>query len=77
MWGTALQKCKADDKFLSFRERKGGWYDLSLICGDSQNQAGHNPEQPAVGDPACAGRVGLDDLQRSLSTSAILQIYAI
>ena len=28
--------------------------------------------QPAVGDPASAGKVGLDDPQRSLLTCAIL-----
>lgn len=34
---------------------------------DFQDLTGHGPEQPAVGDPCLGRRVGLDDLQRSLS----------
>ena len=41
------------------------------FSGDVQNTPGCNPVQPALGEPALAG-VGLDDLQRSLPTLAIL-----
>jgi len=34
----------------------------------------HGPEQPALAAPALRGAVGLEDLQRSLPTSAILWI---
>lgn len=34
---------------------------------DFQKLTGHGPEQPAVGDPCLGRRVGVDDLQRSLS----------
>ena len=33
---------------------------------------GQGPVQPAVGDPALAGAVGLDDPQRSLPTATVL-----
>lgn len=43
------------------------------ICGGFQNSlTGHIPEQPP-----CAGKFGLNDLQGSLTTSAILCVSAI
>ena len=42
------------------------------FSGDIQDPPGQGPVQPAVGDPALAGGVGLDDPQRSLPTPAIL-----
>ncbi|GAB0180820.1 mitochondrial enolase superfamily member 1 [Grus japonensis] len=42
------------------------------FSGDIQNLPGHNPVQPALGDPALAGGVGLDDPQRSLPTPTSL-----
>jgi len=42
------------------------------FSGDIENPPGQGPVQPAVGDPASAGGVGLDDPQRSLLTPTIL-----
>jgi len=42
------------------------------FSGDIQDPPGQDPVQPAVGDPASAGGVGLDDPQRSLPTPTIL-----
>ena len=42
------------------------------LSGDIQDPPGRSPVQPAVGDPASAGGVGLDDPQRSLPTPNIL-----
>jgi len=42
------------------------------ILGDIQNPAGHSPEQPAIADPTLNQGIYMDDLQRCLSTSAIL-----
>jgi len=44
------------------------------VCfsGDIQDPPGQGPVQPAVGVPASAGGVGLDDPQRSLPTLNIL-----
>ena len=42
------------------------------FSGDIQNPLGRNPVQPALGDPAEVGGVGLDDLQSSLPISTIL-----
>ena len=41
------------------------------FSGDIQNSPGHGPVQPALGDPALSGGIGLDDLQRSLPTPNI------
>jgi len=38
------------------------------FSGGIQDPPGQHPVQPAVGDPASAGAVGLDDAQRSLPT---------
>lgn len=40
--------------------------------GDIQNLRGYGPEQPAVSVPALRRVFGLDDLQRTFPTSAIL-----
>jgi len=42
------------------------------FSGDIQDPPGQGPVQLAVGDPASAGGVGLDDPQRSLPTPNIL-----
>jgi len=42
------------------------------FSGDLQDPSGQGLVQPAVGDPALAGGVGLDDPQRSLPTPNIL-----
>ena len=42
------------------------------FSGDIQDPPGQGPVQPAVGDPASAGGVGLGDPQRSLPTPTIL-----
>jgi len=42
------------------------------FSGDIQDLPGQGPVQPAVGDPASAGGVGLADPQRSLPTPNIL-----
>ncbi|GAB0207908.1 mitochondrial enolase superfamily member 1 [Grus japonensis] len=42
------------------------------FSGDIQNPPGCNPVQPALGEPALAEGVGLDDLQRCLPTPTIL-----
>jgi len=42
------------------------------FSGDIQDPPGRGAVQPAVGDPAWAGGVGLDDPQRSLPTPTIL-----
>jgi len=42
------------------------------FSGGIQDPPGPGPVQPAVGDPASAGGVGLDDPQRSLPTPTIL-----
>ena len=49
-----------------------------LGCGvsfsrDTQNPPGHGPMQPALGDPALAGVIGLGDPQTSLPTLTILR----
>ena len=43
-----------------------------VSSGDIQNPPGCDPVQPALGDPALAGGVGLDDLQRSPPAPALL-----
>jgi len=43
------------------------------FSGDVQDPSGRGPVQPAVGDPASAGGVGLDDPQRSVPTPNILR----
>jgi len=42
------------------------------FSGDIQDPPGQGPVQPAIGDPALAGGVELDDPQRSLPTPTIL-----
>jgi len=42
------------------------------FSGDIQDPPGQDPLQPAVGDPASAGEVELDDPQRSLPIPNIL-----
>jgi len=42
------------------------------FSGDIQDPPGRSPMEPAAGDPASAGEVGLDDPQRSLPTATIL-----
>lgn len=41
------------------------------VSGNIQNQAGQSPEQPAPGDLALSRAVGLDDVQRSIPSTAI------
>jgi len=49
------------------------WNRLTREAVDSPlDPPGQGPVQPAIGDPALAGGVGLDDPQRSLSTPNIL-----
>jgi len=43
-----------------------------VFSGDIQDPPGGGPVQPAVGDPALSGGVGLDDPHRSLPTLNIL-----
>ena len=45
------------------------------LPGDIQKLMGHSPGWLALGGPAWAGEVGLDDLQRSLPTSALLWLW--
>jgi len=42
------------------------------FSGDIQTPPGRGPVQSALGEPALAGGVGLDDLQRSLLTPTML-----
>lgn len=42
---------------------------------DSERLTGHGPEQPTIVYPFLNGRVGLDELQRSIPTSTILWLY--
>jgi len=42
------------------------------FSGDIQDPPGRGPVQPALGDPASAGGLRLDDPQRSLPSPAIL-----
>lgn len=51
-----------------------GGYGVSTL-GDIQSPTGHGPGQPAVADPALSKGVGLNDLQRCLSASAVLCCY--
>lgn len=50
------------------------WSNAGIVCvvsiyWDTHNLTGHSPGRPAVGNPAM---VGLDDLKRSLTASAVL-----
>ncbi|CAM9654014.1 unnamed protein product, partial [Bubo scandiacus] len=42
------------------------------ILGDIQTLSGDSPGEPALGEPASAGGVRPDDLQRSLPTPTVL-----
>lgn len=53
------------------------WHRLSkevvvIVFGETQNSAGHGPEQPGPADPALSSRFGLDDLQGYLPASTVL-----
>lgn len=50
---------------------------VESLCVDTQSLNGHSPEQPAQTNPNFAGRVGLDSLRLSLSTSSILLILGL
>ena len=43
--------------------------------GDIQNLATHCAEQPAVADPALSRVVGLDGLQRSMTTPTVVCLH--
>lgn len=45
------------------------------VAVDSERLTGHGPEQPTIVYPSLNGRVGLDELQRSIPTSMILWLY--
>jgi len=59
--------------FFPLREAAQGGCGFSF-SGDIQGCPGQGPVQPALGDPALARGVGLDDSQRSLPTPTILRL---
>jgi len=73
-WGDQLDSTYADlrgREFSLVEEAAQGGCGVSF-SGGIQDLPGQGPVQPAVGDPALAGGVGLDDPQRSLPTPNIL-----
>lgn len=60
--------CKGDQALAQVSQRGCG---VSLV-GDAKKLSGHVPRQPVLGGPCLSSGVGPDDVQRSLSTSAIL-----